>query len=100
MHLLKWVHFRQDTEAEELELRYFRDVDGREVDFVLTEKGTPKILVETKWSDAEISWGLLYLKRRFPAARAYQLSAIGKKDFKSPEGIRVCPAVDFLAELV
>jgi predicted AAA+ superfamily ATPase len=100
MHLLKWVHFRQDTRAEELELRYFRDVDGREVDFVITERGTPIILVETKWNDAEISRGLLYLKRRFPAVEAYQISAIGRKNFVSPEGIRVCPAAGYLAELV
>jgi predicted AAA+ superfamily ATPase len=33
-HLLKWVHFQFDSAGRELELRYFRDVDGREVDFV------------------------------------------------------------------
>jgi len=31
-HLLKWVHFRQHAEGLDLELRYFRDSDGREVD--------------------------------------------------------------------
>jgi hypothetical protein len=40
------------------------------------------------------------LKRRFPVAQAYQLAATGKKDFMSTEGIRVCPAVDHLAQLV
>jgi hypothetical protein len=34
-HLLKWVHFQIDTRGRELELRYFRDIDGREVDFVV-----------------------------------------------------------------
>ncbi|MCK5798069.1 MAG: ATP-binding protein, partial [Deltaproteobacteria bacterium] len=29
MHLLKWVAFRCDTLGEDIELRYFRDVDGR-----------------------------------------------------------------------
>ncbi|MGA1838999.1 MAG: hypothetical protein ACMUIU_00085 [bacterium] len=37
MHLLKWVHYEQDTKGRDLELRYFRDIDGREVDFVITE---------------------------------------------------------------
>lgn len=37
-HLLKWVHFEQDTAGRELDLRYFRDVDRREVDFVVTER--------------------------------------------------------------
>ena len=40
-HLLKWVHFRQDTEGLDYELRYFRDRDGREVDFVVTNRGAP-----------------------------------------------------------
>ncbi len=26
-HLLKWVHFQQDSEGFDLELRYFRDRD-------------------------------------------------------------------------
>src|SRR5262249_24285362 len=28
-HLLKWTHFTQDVEGRDVELRYFRDVDGR-----------------------------------------------------------------------
>jgi hypothetical protein len=41
-HLLKWVHFQIDTRGRELELRYFRDIDGREVDFVVTETCHPR----------------------------------------------------------
>ena len=48
-HLLKWVHFRQDTEGLDCELRYFRDRDGRETDFVVVERGVPALLVECKW---------------------------------------------------
>ena len=51
-HLLKWVHFLQDTEGRPVELRYFRDVDGREVDFVVVEGRRPTHLVECKWDDA------------------------------------------------
>jgi hypothetical protein len=29
------VHFQQDTKGRDLKLNYFRDVDGREVDFVI-----------------------------------------------------------------
>jgi len=100
MHLLKWVHFRQDTEGLDLELRYFRDVDGRETDFVVTEANAPVLLVEAKWGDDEIARGLRYLVRRFPDAKACQISATGTKDFLSPEGIRVRPAAGFLQELV
>ena len=40
-HLLKWVFYLQDLEGRDAELRYFRDVDKREVDFVVMEKGAP-----------------------------------------------------------
>jgi hypothetical protein len=99
-HLLKWVHFEQDALGRDLELRYFRDVDGREIDFVLCDGPNPIRFVEVKWDDAEISRGLRYMKARFPAAEAVQISAVGKKDFLSPDGIRVRPALGFLRELI
>ena len=99
-HLLKWVHWQQDALGRDVELRYFRDTDGREVDFVIVERRRPLLLVECKWSDAEPDRGLRYLKARFPDARAWQLSATGSKDYRTPEGIRVAPALRLLADLV
>jgi predicted AAA+ superfamily ATPase len=99
-HLLKWVHFEEDSRGRDLELRYFRDVTGREVDFVVTEAHVPRLLVECKWGDAPVDKGLRYLKQRFPDAEAYQLSATGKRDFETPEGIRACHALVLLRELV
>jgi uncharacterized protein len=99
-HLLKWVHFQEDAEGLDLELRYFRDRDGREVDFVVTEEGRPRILVECKSTDAPVERSLRYLKERFPSADAWQVSAAGSKDYRSPEGIRVAPALTLLRTLV
>ena len=99
-HLLKWVHHEQDVLGRDLELRYFRDVDGREVDFVVTEGRKPVLLVESKWSDASLDKGLRYLKKRFPNAEAWQVSAVGKKDYTTPEGVRVAPSIEFLSGLV
>ncbi len=98
--LLKWVHHQQDTQGRDLELRYFRDTDGREVDFVVTERRQPVLLVECKWSDAKIDKALKYLKARFPEAEAWQISARGTKNFVDPIGIRVAPAHEFLASLI
>jgi predicted AAA+ superfamily ATPase len=99
-HLLKWVHFRQDTLGVDSDLMYFRDVDRREVDFIVVEKKKPALMVECKYRDGEISRGLRYMKERFPDCDAYQISAEGKKDYRSPEGIRVCPAHLLLKTLV
>jgi len=99
-HLLKWVHFRQDSEGRDIELRYFRDRDGREVDFVVTEGRRPRLLVECKWSESEADRSLRYLKQRFPDADAWQLHAVGGKDYRTPDGIRVAPALALLRTLV
>lgn len=99
-HLLKWVQFQQDVKGEDIELAYFRDIDGREVDFIVVQKKRPLWAVECKWGDAELHKGLKYFKERFPRCEAWQLSAVGKKNYLSGEGIKVCPAVEFLEKLV
>jgi predicted AAA+ superfamily ATPase len=99
-HLLKWVHWQQDVEGRDVELRYFRDRDGREVDFVVEERRRPVLLVECKWGDAEVDRGLRYLHARFPDAPAWQVHATGRKDFMTPDGIRVAPAPALLGTLV
>jgi uncharacterized protein len=99
-HLLKWVHFEQDTRGRDLDLRFFRDLEGREVDFVVVEGRQPRLLVECKWADAAPDRGLRYLKARFPKAEAWQLAATGTRDFQTPEGIRVAPALELLKSLV
>lgn len=99
-HLLKWVFFMQDTQARDIELRYFRDVDRREVDFVVTEDGSPTLLVECKQSEKSVSRALRYLKIRFPEAAAVQVYRGEGHDRIDRDGIRICPAYRFLAELV
>jgi predicted AAA+ superfamily ATPase len=99
-HLLKWVHHEQDTRGRDLELRYFRDVDRREVDFVVTERRKPLLLVECKWADAAPDRGLRYLLARFPRCEAWQVSATGRKGYVTPEGIRVAHALELLSRLV
>jgi hypothetical protein len=99
-HLLKWIHYEQDTQGRELDLRYFRDLEGREVDFVVTERRQPTLLVECKWGDAPPDPALRYFKARFPEAAAWQVSAAGAKHYQTPEGIRVAPANALLKDLV
>ncbi len=99
-HLLKWVHYMQDTEGRDLELRFFRDVDGREVDFVVVDRREPILLVECKLRDRDIDRGLRYLKARFPAAQAHQIALSGQRDYVTPDGIRAMPALNFLQTLV
>ncbi|HYN43858.1 MAG TPA: AAA family ATPase [Thermoanaerobaculia bacterium] len=99
-HLLKWVHFEQDSKGRDLDLRYFRDTDGREVDFVVVEGRNPILFVEAKRGDQDVDRGLKYLAARFPKVDAWQISETGTKDYVTPDGIRVAPALTFLRDLV
>jgi predicted AAA+ superfamily ATPase len=100
IHLFKWVQFRQDVEGLDLELRYFRDVDGREVDFVVTDRRKPVLMVECKLADASVDPALAYLKAKFPECPAWQIHAQGTKDYQTANGIRVAPAMTLLKTLV
>jgi hypothetical protein len=99
-HLLKWCSYLQDTEGRDVELLYFRDIDRREVDFVITENGTPIEFVEAKTSGKSLSPSLRYLKLRFPSTRATQVSLEATEDLVTKEDIRISPAPLFLSELV
>jgi hypothetical protein len=98
-HLLKWVHFQVDTTGRDLELRYFRDVDGREVDFVVVERRKPILLIEAKVAAESASPALRYLKVRFPAAEAYQLHLRGARESVTAEKVHLWQAARFLRTL-
>ena len=99
-HLLKWIHFQQDSQGRDLDLRYFRDTDGREVDFVVVDGRTPILAVECRLDDTAVSTGLHYLRAKYPTMEAWQIAALGRKDYQTAEGIRVSPAVPWLRTLV
>jgi uncharacterized protein len=99
-HLIKWIHFQLDTSGRELELRYFRDVDGREVDFVVVERRRPVLLVEAKLTASPADPSLKYLKQRFPSCDAYQVHLRGERESVTAENIHLWTATRFLATLV
>ena len=54
-------------------LMYIRTKDGREVDFVITEKNNPCILIECRKNDRNLSPNLRYFKSRIKAPLAFQV---------------------------
>jgi uncharacterized protein len=99
-HLLKWVFFLQDSEGRNIELRYFRDVDKREVDFVVEEESVPVHFIKCKSSGRVQSPSLRYLKLRFPAVPATQVTLDEDVDLITKDGIRICSAHLFLKDLI
>ncbi len=99
-HLQKWCHIRQDYEGLDTELRYFRDIDRREVDFVILENKKPIYFIECKLKNKNINPALRYLKRRFPDTDTKQIALHGEEDYINKDGIHICPASLFLLDLV
>ena len=73
LHLLKAVHLWKAMGEGDIGLHFVRDKEKREVDFLLSRKGKPFLLVECKASDEELSPHLLYFQKRLGAPVAVQL---------------------------
>jgi predicted AAA+ superfamily ATPase len=82
-HLLKKIHFIEDHEGYRCELRYLRDKEGREVDFVILKEGKIEELVEVKYSDKNINRSLKYYAERLNPPKATQIVANLKKPYSS-----------------
>ncbi|MCB1201802.1 MAG: ATP-binding protein [Leptospiraceae bacterium] len=73
LHLLRFVHWMHDVEGEKWDLRYFRNRDGHEVDFVLLKNRKPWAAIECKLGDANLSPSLKYLLERVEFPHAFQV---------------------------
>lgn len=82
--LLKYCHLLEDTEGYSMELRFLRDVDKREIDFVVLQEGKPQFAVECKTGDVGVSPAIRYFSERTPIPKFYQVH-LGKRFFQNKE---------------
>ncbi len=96
-HLLKACHFWTDCALGNYELHYIRTIDKLEVDFCITKKGEPWLLVECKSNDTALSPSLIKMHTLFPNTKAFQLTTkqMDKKDLAT--GIRIINVEKFLS---
>jgi predicted AAA+ superfamily ATPase len=98
-HLHTWCCAMQDGEGLDYELRYFRTVDKKEIDFVVCLNGNPVHFIECKLEKTDIGDGMRYAHAKFPEVSATQIVLDMKDDFITKEGIRVRGAGGFLKNL-
>lgn len=98
-HLLKLCHYMNDVEGNKTELYFLRDVDGREVDFMVCEGGKPWFAVEVKASSKEVSRNLSYFGNKMDIPFLYQVVSEKDVDIKK-DNIRIMGADKFLQALV
>jgi predicted AAA+ superfamily ATPase len=98
--LLKYCHAEEDFEGHSMELRYIRDTDKREVDFVVLKKKQPLFAVECKLNQEPASPSIRYFRERLPIPKYFQVHMRGNQDFgNETKDVRVLPFVTFVQEL-
>ncbi|MDD5658279.1 MAG: DUF4143 domain-containing protein, partial [Elusimicrobia bacterium] len=96
--LLKYCHWKADTEGFPMELRYLRDTDGREVDFVVLKDGAPEFAVECKTGQDRPSPAAGYFRQRTPIPRFYQVHR-GEGEDRETGSVRLLPLTRLCREL-
>jgi predicted AAA+ superfamily ATPase len=95
--LLKYCHWIEDTEGYSMELRYLRDTDKREVDFVVLKDRKPLFAVECKSGEKAVGSAIQYFAERTPIPRFYQVH-LGERNFSTGK-ITVLPLIRFCMDL-
>lgn len=98
-HLLKFTHFLRDAHGWQAELFYVRDVEGREIDFLVAVNKKPWFAVEVKESNVTPSKHLTYFTRKFDIPFLYQVVKTPNVDILQ-KGVRVISVGKFLNGLV
>lgn len=93
-HLLKFCHFVEDTQGHRMELRYLRDIDKREIDFVVLRDRKPLFAVECKSGEKSLSPHIPYFKARTPIPKFYQVH-MGKAHRAPMDGVEIIPFPEF-----
>lgn len=80
-NLLKYCHRIEDQEGDRMELRFVRDSQRREVDFVVVRDNQPEFAVECKTGERDLSRNIAYFAQRTSIPKFYQVH-MGRKDYE------------------
>lgn len=72
-HLLKYCDYLTDIGVGTFELRYLRDKEQHEIDFILLRDGKPWFMIEAKQNHTHVSSNWSYFMERLPCKFAIQV---------------------------
>jgi predicted AAA+ superfamily ATPase len=98
-HLLKLVHLLQDYEGYKANLYFLRNIEKKEVDFIITIDEKPWFAVEVKLNETEVSPNLNYFGEKLNIPFLYQVVKKSHVDSQIKK-VRVISASKFLASLI
>jgi uncharacterized protein len=96
--LLKYCEFVEDTDGFTMELRYLRDTDGREVDFVVLRDGHPEFAVECKRGERRPAPACDYFRGRTEIPEFFQVHLSDRESGNEKTGTRVLPFAHFCVQ--
>lgn len=98
-HLLKFTQYMNESQGYKLELNYLKNVDKKEVDFLISNNRKPWFAVEAKLNETSPSPSLFYYKERLKIPYVFQV--VIKKDTDIlKDDVRIISANKFLSGLV
>jgi uncharacterized protein len=98
-HLLKMTHFLHDAYGHKAELYFLRDIEGREVDFLITINRKPWLSVEVKSGSEDVAKSLTYFADKLSVPFSYQVVSGEGVDYWK-KNIRIISADRFLGGLM
>ncbi|MBI2604502.1 MAG: ATP-binding protein [Deltaproteobacteria bacterium] len=102
-HLNKFVDYMTDSGLAKCSLRYFRDKERNEVDFIVLKNRNPWFMVEAKLNDRSIQKALLSGSKKHGSPPCIQLvNDFGTSSHRKIDGMDyyVMPAAIFFRELI
>ena len=97
-HLLKFCDYLRNSEGYKASLHYIRDIEKREVDFLVAIDEKPWFCVEAKLSGKDVTPALKYFTAKMKIPYSYQVTKEEKVD-NIIDNIRVISASKFLTGL-
>ena len=98
--LLRELHLVEDFTGRKTALRFLRDKEKREVDFLVSIDDRPRQLVETKLSDDSFSPALFHFLKFLPGTEALQVvKTLKRAKSNGARTARMVPASEYLARV-
>lgn len=98
-HLLKYCHYIEDTQGDDMDLHFLRDTEKREIDFIVTKNHKVLFAVECKSGDDDVAHNIKYFAKKTDIPIFYQVH-LGTKDYENLDyRTRVLPFNKFALEM-
>lgn len=97
--LLKELHFIEDTTGVTTRLHYLRTKEGKEIDFLITQEGSPTHMIEVKLSDDNPASAFSHFLPSFSQAKAIQLVKDCKREKTFSNGLEIRSLISWLVKI-